>query len=239
MNSGTGDPVWRSDLPVRQIAVIAALELEAKIPRRWCGSQCPGIYVSGPGRESAGRTAKRAIAEGARAIVAWGLAGGLSEQAEPGTIVLPEWVTCDRGRWATDFAWRGRLVAALANRFSLVGQLLYSADEVLTTRKSKADAAGRTGAAAVDMESAAIAEVASEQGVAFVAIRVVADGPYDELPDNIETLVTADGRTRMRGLAGMLGSMRQLRLLIGLARRSYAAQRQLIDVVQELARPVQ
>lgn len=236
MDSSTGDPVWRSDLPAARIAIIAALKLEGKIARASRGSGCPSIYVSGPGRERARIAAERAIASGAKAIVSFGLAGGLNAAAQTGTVVLPAAIVSDQGQWPSDSAWRGRLAGVLAARFSPSQQPLYSADRVLTTLSAKSLAASEFGAAAVDMESAAIARVAFEHGVAFVAVRVVADGPLDELPDNVERLVTPGGRTRFRGLIGMVTSLRRLRLLLSLARHSQVARRQLAAVVQELAR---
>jgi adenosylhomocysteine nucleosidase len=235
MDSSTGDPVWRSDSPTTRIAIIAALELEARIPRQVCGAQGAAVYVSGPGRERARIAAESAIAGGAEALISWGLAGGLTEMAQTGTVVLPEAVVSDQGQWPSDNPWRERLAAVLERRFPLVQQRLLSADRVLTTPEEKAVAAIESGASAVDMESAAIARVASENSVAFVAIRVVADGPRDELPDNVEQLVTADGRTRFRGLFGMFTSVRRLRLLLALARHSHAARGQLVAVMREIA----
>jgi hypothetical protein len=234
MDSSTGDPVWRSDSQASRIAIIAALELEARIPKALCGNRCPTVYVSGPGRDRAYAMAERAVAEGAEALVSWGLAGGLSEQAPTGTVMLPDAVVDDSGRWPTETVWRERLAAVLDRRFSPLQRPLYSAERVLTTRREKSLAANRSGASAVDMESAAIAEIASVNGVAFVAIRVVADGPLDELPDHVEGLVTADGRTRYLGLPGMLTSIRRIRLLLSLAQNSQAARRRMVSIVQEL-----
>jgi adenosylhomocysteine nucleosidase len=236
MDSSTGDPVWRSESPAARIAIIAALELEAGIPRRLCGSQCPTIYVSGPGRERARIVAERAIADGAEAILSWGLAGGLNETAPTGTVLLPEAVIGADGQWPSDRVWRERLAVALANRFVLNQQPLVSTEHILTTLQDKSTTASESGASAVDMESAAIAQVATEHGVAFVVLRVVADGPRDELPVNVATLVTADGHTRLRGLVGMVTSLHRLRLLLALARHSHAARRRLGAVIQELVR---
>lgn len=239
MDSSTGDPVWRSDSPAKRIAIIAALELEAKIPISICGVRCPAVYVSGPGRERARIMAERAIADGAEAIVSWGLAGGLSDTVRTGSVLLPRSVISADGEWPSDSAWRKRLARVLADRFSPVQQQLFSAERVLTTQQQKSTAANQSGASAVDMESAAIARVASERGIAFVVLRVIADGLRDELPDNVEALVTADGRTRFRGLLGIVTSPRRIRLLLGLARHSRAARRKLAAVMRELSRPTQ
>jgi hypothetical protein len=235
MDSSTGDPVWRSNSPTSRIALIAALELEARIPKTVFGAQCPSVYISGPGRERAYLTASHAIAEGAEALVSWGLAGGLSAETKTGAVILPGEVISETGSWPTDIGWRQRLADALDGQFPLVQQPLYSAEQVLTSPQSKSVAATRFGASAVDMESAGIAAAALEHGVSFVVLRVIADGPVTALPDNVEALVTSDGHTRYFGLLGVLISPRRLRLLVGLARSSQHARRQLALVAEALA----
>jgi adenosylhomocysteine nucleosidase len=234
MESGTGDPVWRSNLPANRIAVIAALELEARILRVALPGQGLHIHVSGPGPARAAATARRAIEAGARALVAWGFAGGLGEGVASGTVHLPSRIVSEDGEWYADPDWRRRLAGALSRRFDLIDAVLYSADRVLTTAEDKVALAARTGARAVDMESAAVAEVAAAAGLPFVALRVIADGPDEALPDNVEALVTEGGRPRYRGLAGVIVSPRRLPLLIRLARRSQGARRILRRVAETL-----
>jgi hypothetical protein len=54
-----------------------------------------------------------------------------------------------------------------------------------------------SGAAAADMESAAIAAVAARAGARFVALRVVVDAAGDELPADIERWVDERGERRI------------------------------------------
>lgn len=234
MNSGTGDPVWRSDSPAERIAIIAALELEAAIPKRFAGNRCPPVYVSGPGSERAFTAARRAISDGASALMSWGLAGGLTESVATGTIVVPDLLVSGAGQWQANAAWRQRLLDALGSRFGLSDGPLYTADRVITTLEDKSRLASSTGSVAVDMESAGVAEAAAEDSIPFVALRVVADGPKDELPDNAAALITPSGRTRYRGLLGFLFSPRRLKLLVALAGRSRDARQQLEAVMREL-----
>jgi hypothetical protein len=56
------------------------------------------------------------------------------------------------------------------------------------------------------------------------------------LPDEVESLVTADGRTRYRGLAAIVTSPRQIGLLAGLAKnsgRARAVLQQIISILDE------
>jgi len=234
MESGTGDPVWRSDSKVQRIAVIAALDLEAKILRDVLPDGGGPIYVSGPGSVRAEATAQQAIAAGAQGLIAWGLAGGINRAAATGTVILPANILGDAGEWPTAVTWRARLAEVLRQRYRLIEEPLFSADHVIAAPAAKAVLAARTGAAAVDMESAGVAAAAAKAGMPCVVLRVIADGPDDALPDNIETLVTADGRTNYRGLLPFVVSPRRFSQLLRLARRSRSARRVLGEVARLL-----
>jgi adenosylhomocysteine nucleosidase len=236
MDSGTGGPVLFSSISSKRIAFVAALELEARIPRLIDAARAPLVYTSGPGRERAFAAARDAIASGADVLISWGLAGGLSPDVGTGTVLLPVTIKNGAGEWRTDDAWRERLADALRPHLPVTDQALYTADRVLTTPAAKAELASRSGAAAVDMESSGLARAAAEAGLPFVVLRVVADGCDDVLPDEVESLVTADGRTRYRGLAAIVTSPRQIGLLAGLAKnsgRARAVLQQIISILDE------
>jgi len=234
MDSGAGDPVWCSDAPASSLALVAALELEARIPRALLGARCPRTYVSGPGPERARAAAQLAIGEGARGVVAFGLAGGLKASIASGTVALPGLIVDEHGEWPVDEAWRKRLLARLGAAFPVSEAPLYSADRVVTTPAEKSAIAARKQAAAVDMESAAIAAVAAAAGVACIALRVIADDARDRLPDRVEQLVSDEGGTRYAGLARVVTSPQQFGRLLRLARRSGLARRRLEAVVRHL-----
>lgn len=235
MNADTGQPVWCSSFEASRNAVIVALALEASLLHRTADEHRPRVYVSGPGGDRARAASREAIDAGAQALIAFGFAGGLSEKAAPAMLVVPQVVRSDAGEWDVDAPWHRRLIEALAPHRPLIEGAIFSSPEVVTTRAAKAALAARTGAVAVDMESAAIAGAAADAGVPFVAVRVIADGPEDALPENVAALVTGDGRTRYSGLLPYLAAPRRLRLLIGLARRSQRARAELARVAQVLA----
>ena len=235
MSAGTGDPVWLCDQPTSELAVICALRLESRIPIDALSRNCPQVIVSGPGPDNAYRAARDAIASGAKALISFGIAGGLSLPATTGTVLLPQALVCDAGRWEPSANWLARLREALNAQFTIADGPLYSAQQVLTDPTQKRALASSTGCVAVDMESAAVAKAAAESQLAFVALRVVADGPDDALPDGIERLVTASGRTRLIGLPRMLLPPRRFRLLLQLGAHSRIARDVLRRAVQSLA----
>jgi len=71
---------------------------------------------------------------------------------------------------------------------------VYSIDRVAVTAAEKRDLRVRTGAAAVDMESAAIARKAQEWRVPFYAIRAVSDTAGDDMPLDFNAYRSSDGR---------------------------------------------
>lgn len=71
---------------------------------------------------------------------------------------------------------------------------LHSIDRVAVTATEKRELRERTGAAAVDMESAAIAGKASAWGVPFFAIRAVSDTAQEDMPLDFNLYRGADGR---------------------------------------------
>jgi adenosylhomocysteine nucleosidase len=236
MSAGTGDPVWHSGSPAARVAVIAALEIEARIPRALGSAHRSPVYVSGPGSDRALAAARRAIAAGARALVSFGLAGGIGPDAATADIVLPETIASDAGSWAADTVWRQRLALLLQPGFRLVEGRLFSASDVVATPAAKAELAQLTGAVAVDMESAGVAAAAAEAGLPCIALRAVADGPDDALPENVASLVGPDGRTRPAAVAAFVLSPRSWRSLLGLAARSRDARAELTRALQALVR---
>ncbi len=72
------------------------------------------------------------------------------------------------------------------------GRIL-SEDRVVGTAREKRELAG-TGAAGVEMEAAAVAAAAHEQGLPFYCIRVVTDGANEDMPMDFNRYRGAEGR---------------------------------------------
>src|SRR5690606_38896968 len=116
----------------------------------------------------------------------------------PGRLLLPrQVVTHDARRFSVESRWHARLAAALAGvGIEFDERPLFAAAGVLASTDAKR-AAGDLGAAAVDLESGAIAAAAEHAAVPFAVIRAVADGPDDELPAEVSSWVGPDGETRL------------------------------------------
>ena len=180
------------------------------------------LRVCGIGQQAAHDSAIAALRDGACTIISWGVAGGLEPSLRPGTVLLPTTVLRAGGtRLPTDAALRDRLARALAPHVAIEAGELLSVDDVLATPRAKADAR-RTGAVAVDMESAAIGAIAVRAGRPFAVLRVVLDCARDRLPA-ISGLVGADGRLDPVAVAKALARPRQWAPFCRSARRYGAA----------------
>ena len=97
---------------------------------------------------------------------------------------------------ATDPNWRAEWAAAAAGLRYVGGGLLDSA-RVVASISEKRNLYEASGAVAVDMESYAVAGVAAEAGVPFVAVRAIADPAGRPLPRSVIGSIGPDGRPRV------------------------------------------
>jgi adenosylhomocysteine nucleosidase len=189
-------------------------------------------------------------AEGARlliqrfspqALVSCGFAGGLMPQLVRGTVIIgTELVGTESSR-----------TLAKANRH-LVDQFLVATEAaglpgqrgtIVTTQhlvadaRSKAQLRGKSGACAVDMETAGIVAVAGEAGLPWVAVRAILDSAEDALPAACLTTLRDDGHVAMwRLIQLMCRSPWLLRHLVRLAGDTATARRHLSQAVERWAR---
>ena len=125
------------------------------------------LAVSGIGRTAAAAAAHALIEAGVSALMSFGVAGALDPALEPGSVILPrevlsnEMLSSGSRRYTADAAWRERVVAEIRTLQTLSEGNLLTCGRAIDTLKNKAAAFHDTGAVAVDMESAAVAEVAA------------------------------------------------------------------------------
>nr|VFK80463.1 MAG: adenosylhomocysteine nucleosidase [Candidatus Kentron sp. SD] len=204
------------------------------------------LYYAGVGSKNATRAAQSLIDAGADALVSWGTTGALDPRLAPGDIVLPTDVIdhVDKQRYPVDRRWR----AALKNRLNqnrldqnkLDHEKIYAQGSIVSTRavqpgpRQKAKLHKDTGAMAVDMESAAIAAVASSAQKPFVVIRSISDTVAMHLPSSAMDGTDQYGRVSIVGLAmGLIkkpGDLRHYPVLI----RSLAKTKQSLRKIVEL-----
>ena len=189
------------------------------------------LAVTGMGATAAARGARQLVAAGCTRLVSFGMAGGLDPQLAAGTVVLPARVRDEAGRvFECGAEWRRalatRLAAGPAGRGAAAAALVLAGDvSLLSVAAPLATIAGKAmafarGNAAVDMESFAVAEVATAAGVPVLVVRVITDTASDALPSIVGAALDARGEANLpRLLAGLLRHPGQLPALLSLARR--------------------
>jgi adenosylhomocysteine nucleosidase len=172
------------------------------------------VHLSGVGRKRAARAAQFLLNRGATALLSWGTAGGLVPGLAPGSLVLPKTVMgSDSSLFQVDASWQERLRSRLEGRMGLCSETLIESPTVLMTPEAKRALADRTGAVAVDMESAAVAFTAKQAGLPFVALRVISDTLDQTLPSCVLSAYDTSGHLRMWGL--LRGLVRHPQELLG------------------------
>lgn len=157
-----------------------------------------------------------------RAVISFGVAGGLDPALEPGDLIIADKVTAEMS-----FDADPRLVAhyakALAGLKARVGTLAGS-DEAVTSPRAKRELYASGQALAVDMESHLAAAFAAKRNVPFVAIRAVCDPAGRTLPAFVRYALKPDGTVAIPTVIGSLltGAM-SLRELLRLGQDSRAA----------------
>lgn len=207
-----------------RILAVGGMAAEARIARTagW------DAVVTG-GRQELLRQRLAAIGERPRAVVSFGLAGGLDPALPPGTIVVGEAVVAPDGRrWPCDAAALAAIRARLRPLQPAVG-LVAGVDAPLLSVANKAALRMAWSTAAVDMESHLAAAHAAAAGIPFAIVRAVCDPAGRALPALTAAALTADGTTDiaalLRGLAREPAALPALLRLAGDARRAFAALR--------------
>jgi adenosylhomocysteine nucleosidase len=158
------------------------------------------VVESGMGFARA-RRATQALLDGhaPRWLLSCGFAGALQPDIPIGSIVVADSIVDQHGHtMQIDL----HMPADPAHGL-FVGRLL-TADEVVRAVALKKQLAEQHGALAVDLESLAVAQVAKENKVRFLAVRVISDDLSHDLPPEILSVVGATGSVRLGAAIGAL-----------------------------------
>ncbi|MBE7204751.1 MAG: phosphorylase [Parafilimonas terrae] len=168
----------------------------------------------------------RHLTNGAKAVISFGIAGGLAPGLRAGAVVVADSIHDGNTTWAGDPQWRARLLQALpqAVRGSIAG-----VNTALGTAEGKRRLHRASGALAVDMESHIAARLAARHGVPFAALRIIADPAGRTLPHaalvGMKPDGTADVGAVLRSLARRPGDLGALLLTACDAQAAFAALR--------------
>lgn len=183
-------------MPVGVIVALAreahTLNLKSAVMGKIVENEGAYVCISGMGAEHAGHAAKILIERGATALISWGCAGGLVENLPAGMLLVPAKVRgADHVEYMVDGTWRNRVLQTLS--IAPDERTLVESANVLEDADSKKQLATISGAAATDMESAAILRIAQRYGVPGLVLRAVADTCHDRLPQSLNGVLNPLG----------------------------------------------
>ena len=166
-----------------RLGVITGLASEADCLNVYGYDERPAVRIAGASPARAREAAQALVSSGCTGLVSFGLSGALDPQHVPGDVLVPDVVLNPEGRrFVTDTAWQSGLKNALSATMAVSSGSISGSDSPLLTVEQKMARRLSSGAAAVDMESHAIAEVAARHGLPFVALRVIADSHQLQIP---------------------------------------------------------
>jgi hopanoid-associated phosphorylase len=134
-------------------------------------------------------------ASGLKAVISFGIAGGLDPSLQSGDVVVATAVMAEQGTWKVPPA----VVSAMAGRVRTSGiavteGALVGVEEPVLLPTTKAEMRAATDAIAVDMESHIGAAYAAEHALPFAAVRVISDPAERALPTLAKGALKSDGR---------------------------------------------
>lgn len=179
------------------------------------------IACSGGIPSKARQIAGELLGAGASGLVSFGIAGGLASSLRPGDLVIGTGVVAGSRTFDSDPEWLLRLLERLPRAITgmVCGEM-----EIAATPERKSQLHRETGALAVDLESAAVAEACQAAGKPFAVIRAIADPASRRLPSLALDALDAEGRPRaMKVAAGLLRRPLELPGLIRVGLDSRAA----------------
>jgi adenosylhomocysteine nucleosidase len=184
---------------MKRPGIVVGMGAEARIARRF------GFPVATPGN------AEALLADGADGLISFGIAGGLASGLKPGTLVVAtEVITED-----------GRRYPAMDLTTSVTGAIrapIFGSRVIVSGVGVKQELYYKTGAVAVDLESAEVAQLCADAGVPFAVIRAIGDPAERNLPPAALVGLKADGRVNLRAvLASVLRSPGQIPALLTVA----------------------
>jgi adenosylhomocysteine nucleosidase len=199
--------------PLHKIGIVTGLRAERKLALELS----PSAVAGGGQPEGARAAAEHLIANGAKALLSFGLAGGLDPACRPGHLAIPRRVVSGIGTWATDPTLTTACGGATIDT-------LYAGQAIAATASQKAELHHLTGAAAIDLESGEVAAAAARHNLPFAVLRAICDPAERDLPPAALAALDSSGIISIgRVLLSLLRQPSQLPLLLALSHDAAAA----------------
>lgn len=193
------------------------------------------IVYSGAGMKNAAAAARLLITKSVNCLVSWGCAAGLHPQAKPGDLVIATQVTDAQQSFEANKNLGETLQNALPDKMTVFNGNLLTSASLVHLSLDKQSIHQQSQAVALDMESTAIAAVAEQAQLPFLAVRSIADPVNMDLPQAVVQALNDDGQVNLPTLLGYLSwHPWEIPALIRLGSHFKAAQNTLKIVAQVL-----
>lgn len=201
-----------------QIGVVTGLQAEA----RWLNQAGFMVQVGGGTPAGAEIAARSLVTRGAKALLSFGLAGGLQPGLQPGTLLVPSEVITPTTRYHC----APELLAFLGGQ---TPGALWAGQSIAATTKEKSTLYKQYQTSAIDLESGAVAEIATHNALPFAVLRAVADPAERTLPPAALVALKEDGSLDICRLTrSLISQPTQLSALIKIGQDTKAARRNLL-----------
>ncbi len=192
---------------MNKIGIIVSSHLEAKIFGVTMGSSPIRsfdhyvIACCGRGQEGVDKAILHLTYQGIDGLISWGFAGGIVPSLRTGTLVVPKQLIHPFGPTLDcNLDWHQLVKECLDKDLPVsTGHIMHS-DNVLASNAQKQAGALRTHCVAVDQESFYIAQWAHRLKIPMIAIRVILDDIFTELPNKIESFQKENGELNYQTL---------------------------------------
>jgi adenosylhomocysteine nucleosidase len=181
-------------VPLSKLGIIAALPAEANCLTKKKLNVCSPVEIqkdiflclSGMGYDSARRSSQQLIELGIDALISWGLAGSIDVSLKSGDLLLASNVITNDQSWSTHADWANKLqMECQHSSFSTLRAGIASVSDICNSISDKKNLSLKSGAIAVDMESSAIAELATTNNIDFLVVRAIADDADTNIPEAV------------------------------------------------------
>lgn len=211
-----------------------------KIPKGDCAfiNNTTLLACSGTGPKNAAKASQLLIDKGAERLISWGCATALKSGLQPGDLVLPQILVSEEQTAVSQLhinsVWLENTLTHLSALNPHTG-LLAESSHVVTQSTEKKLIHQQTKAIALDMESIAIAQIASQNNCPVLVIRCIADPVAMNLPKAVSYAHNDQGDIILTKLLYfLLNNPNELLSLIRLGLHFNAAKNKLKLVAKQL-----
>ncbi|MCK9606249.1 MAG: phosphorylase [Methylomonas sp.] len=193
------------------------------------------VIYAGAGFRNAAAAAQLLADKGVQSLISWGCAAGLAPDIKPGDLLLASKIDNGQQQFDTDNQLSASLYQTLPDTIRVHTGKLYSCDRLISCSREKQRIHQQYDAMGLDMESAAIADVALRANLPFMAVRGIADPVSQTLPNAVIQALNNQGRVELPKLLRYLfWHPYELKALMQLGWHFHAAQRTLKLVARGL-----